>query len=349
MKGKNKLQLLWLHYMRSYLRLALFFYYKKIEINYKEPLLQNQARLFLGNHQNGLMDPLIIGAKNGQFSYFLTRASVFQKEWISDFLKSLLMIPVYRVRDGWGQISKNGAVFKTCSDLLNDDHTIVLFPEGNHNIKRFVRPLSKGFTRIIKETSHNYPDKKIELVPVGLNYTNAEAFADTVILNFGVPISAKKYQTLSDNESVLKMKSDVHSALTKLTTHIDAEDYDGILQKLVNLNADFTNPEDVNQCVKTNFADCKTRTVPPRNLIKSVAKIALSISLFLPYGLWKLVLKPKIKEPEFTSTFRFALVISVVPVFMLIMAAILWLNFGLYYALLYLASVFILDLLAVKL
>ncbi|MGC1631920.1 MAG: hypothetical protein WA749_07380, partial [Gelidibacter sp.] len=68
MKGKNNLQLLWLHYMRIYLKVALFFYYKKIEINYQESLRPNQARLFLGNHQNGLMDPLIIATKNGDFS-----------------------------------------------------------------------------------------------------------------------------------------------------------------------------------------------------------------------------------------------------------------------------------------
>ena len=335
--------------MRSYLRLALFFYYKKIEINYKEPLRPNQARLFLGNHHNGLMDPLIIATKNGQFSYFLTRASVFKRAWVGNFLKSLLMIPVYRVRDGWDQISKNGAVFKTCSDLLEDDNAIVLFPEGNHNIKRFVRPLSKGFTRIIAETIINYPEKNVELVPVGLNYQNAEVFADSVVLNFGTPIAATAYKNLNLNTTILQMKSDVHEALTKLTTHINDENYDAVLQKLEDLNVNFLDVDEVNQCVDTNFKECVTRSKPQQNIIKSVAKIALSISLFLPYGIWKLVLQPKIKEPEFTATFRFALVISLVPIFMLVMAVILGFTFGLDYALLYLLSVVILDLLAVKL
>lgn len=335
--------------MRAYLRLALFFYYKKIEINYKEPLRPHQARLFLGNHQNGLMDPLLIATKNGQFSYFLTRASVFQKAWIANFLKSLLMIPVYRVRDGWDQISKNTAVFKSCSELLYEHNAIVLFPEGNHNIKRFVRPLSKGFTRIVAEASSNYPDMDIELVPVGLNYKRPEEFADSVVLNFGAPISSINYQVLSPNDAVLHMKRDVKAALIKLTTHIDSEDYDAIIKKLETLNADFLNPESINQCVSDHFKDCKAGANQTQNILKSIAKIGLSIGLFLPYGIWKLVLEPKIKEPEFTSTFRFALVISLVPIFMLIMAAILWLIFGTSYALVYLASVFVLDLMAVKL
>lgn len=335
--------------MRSYLRLALFFYYKKIEMNYQEPLCQDQARLFLANHQNGLMDPLIIGTKKGQFSYFLTRASVFKKEWVSKFLKSLLMIPIYRVRDGWNTISKNGAVFKFCSDLLNDNTGIVLFPEGSHDIKRYVRPLSKGFTRIIAETLSNHPDKEIELVPVGLNYRRPEEFADSVVLNFGIPIATKDYEDLNSKDSVFKMKRDVHHALTKLTTHIDADDYNLVIQKLATLNADYLNPKEVNQCVSTHFEDCKTQPNQPQNFIKSVAKIGLSISLFIPYGIWKLIVEPKIKEPEFTSTFRFGLVISLVPIFMLLVSGILWFNFGFFYAPLYLTSVFILDLLAVKL
>ncbi|MGC1631281.1 MAG: glycerol acyltransferase, partial [Gelidibacter sp.] len=258
-------------------------------------------------------------------------------------------IPVYRVRDGWNQISKNKAVFIFCSHLLSDHNAIVLFPEGSHNIKRFVRPLSKGFTRIIEETVSNYPELNVELVPVGLNYKSIEDFADSVVLNFGTPLSSKDYENLHLNTSILRMKSDVHNGLTKLTTHIDAEDYDDILQKLENINVDFLNPEDVNQCVKSNFKNCKTLPNPPRNFIKSVAKIGLSISLFLPYGIWKLILEPKVKEPEFKATFRFALVISLVPIFMLVIAVILWFNFGASYALLYLVSVLILDLLAVKL
>lgn len=335
--------------MRSYVRLALFFYYKKIEINYKEPLAANQPTLFLGNHQNGLMDPLLIATKKGQFSYFLTRASVFQKPWVGKFLQSLLMLPVYRIRDGWDSLSNNKAIFKTCSQLLHENNTIVLFPEGNHNIKRQVRTLSKGFTRIIAETLNDHPDIKINLVPVGFNYRKPEEFGDHVVLNFGAPLSSENYKTLPSHATVLRLKQDVYDALTTVTTHIDGEDYDLTLQKLENLNVDFLNPEAVKRCVTSNFKNCKPQSKRIHNPIKAIAKIGLCISLILPYAIWKLILVPKIKEPEFTSTFRFAVVISLVPFFMMVMAGIFWLNFGILYALIYLVAVLILDLMAVKL
>lgn len=336
--------------MRTYIRAALFFYYKKIEFNYKEPLLPNHPTIFLGNHQSGLIDPLLIAVKKGQFSYFLTRASVFQKPWVSKFLRSLLMLPVYRVRDGWDNLANNNAIFKTCSKLLHDNNGIMLFPEGSHNIKRQVRPLSKGFTRIIAETLDAYPDIDIQIVPVGFNYSRPEEFADHVVLNFGKPLSSQNYKELHANGTILRLKQDVFDELTTLTTHIDKDvDYDATIRKLEERNADFLDPDAVNQCLASGFENCDVAPKKKHKPLKAIAKIGLCISLFIPYAIWKLILEPKINEPEFTATFRFSVVISLVPIFMIVMALILWLNFGLLYALSYLCAVVVLDLVAVKL
>jgi 1-acyl-sn-glycerol-3-phosphate acyltransferase len=185
------LKSLWLHFIRIYIRLGLFFYYKEIKLVNVESVPKTGAVMFLGNHQSALMDALFIAAKSGRFTYFLTRASVFQNVIIEKILRSLLMIPVYRVRDGWNKISKNNAIFKDCGELLGQNNALSLFPEGNHNIKRMVRPLSKGFTRIIHEALDQYPDLELNLVPVGFNYKHAEKFGDSVSLYFGNPITLK--------------------------------------------------------------------------------------------------------------------------------------------------------------
>jgi 1-acyl-sn-glycerol-3-phosphate acyltransferase len=71
---------------------------------------------------------------------------VFKKPLVAKILDSLQMLPVYRIRDGWGNLTNNTAVFERCSKLLKTGECIVIFPEGNHNLKRTVRPLSKRFT-----------------------------------------------------------------------------------------------------------------------------------------------------------------------------------------------------------
>ncbi len=92
---------------------------------------------------------------------------MFKKELIRKLLMSLQMLPVYRVRDGWNNITNNTTIFNTCTELLNKNQAIVMFPEGNHNLARRVRPLSKGFTRIVFDSIEKHPNLDLQIVPVG--------------------------------------------------------------------------------------------------------------------------------------------------------------------------------------
>ncbi|WP_323788616.1 1-acyl-sn-glycerol-3-phosphate acyltransferase [Psychroserpens sp.] len=340
---------IWLYSMRLYLRLGLFFYFKKVEVRNAENIPKNEAVMFLGNHQNALLDALLIATKNGRFSYFLTRAAVFNKPIVSKVLQSLQMLPVYRIRDGWGNLNKNNVVFSKSAELLHKNEAIVIFPEGSHNLKRTVRPLSKGFTRIIFETIENYPETTINLIPVGLNFQNATKFGDTALINFGHVIPVTKSIIEDKNKSVIQLKASVFDSLTKLTTHIDTENYDLVHEKLKDLNVDFTKPEQVNTCIENNFNNCETYKSGKNKHIKRLLKCLLIINLFVPYLIWKTIAEPKIKEIEFTSTFRFAIAITLVPFFMLIVMLFFGLVFQIKFAFIYLLNVLLLALLSIKL
>jgi 1-acyl-sn-glycerol-3-phosphate acyltransferase len=335
--------------VRAYLRLGLFFYFKKIDIRNARNIPKNEAVMFLGNHQNALLDALLIATKNGRFSYFLTRAGVFNKPFVSKILKSLQMLPVYRIRDGWSNLNKNNSVFSKSSKLLSEQNAIVIFPEGSHNLNRTVRPLSKGFTRIIFETLESYPETKIQLIPVGLNFKHATKFSDTALINFGSPILVGIELLEDKNKSIIKLKDEVSQQLRELTTHIESEDYESTLQKLEDLNVDFTKPEEVNQCVISDFKNCKKAKPKENNPFKQLFKFLLIINLFIPYLIWKKIAQPKIKEIEFTSTFRFAIALTLVPIFIILIMLILGFVFQIKFAFMYLINVLALTLFSVKL
>ena len=222
------LKLIWLYLVRSYLRLGLFFYYRRIQIHGIKSIPINKPVLILANHQNALLDALLIATNLNRFGYFLTRASVFKKSLVSKLLTSLNMLPVYRVRDGWSNIRNNNPVFEKCSELLHNNKTVVIFPEGSHNLVRRVRPLSKGFTRIVFDTLEKYPELDIQLIPIGLNFVNAKDFGDATAMFVGRPISAKQFISENRNDSVIKMKKAVYEEMTQLTTQIPAENYDSL-------------------------------------------------------------------------------------------------------------------------
>ena len=340
---------IWLHSVRGYLRLGMFFYFKNIKVVNAGRVPKTGAVLFLANHQNALMDALLIATKSGRFSYFLTRASVFKNGFFTKILKSLLMLPVYRLRDGWNNLSKNNAIFNTSAKLLGQGQALVIFPEGSHHINRTVRPLSKGFTRVVLETFERYPKMQLQIVPVGFNYRQAEKFGDRVSLNFGDPIRLTTDVITDTNESVVKLKEQVHRHICLLTSHIEAENYDSTLQKLKDLNVDFLNPEAVNTCIASNFENCEPRRSDRFPILKRFFKFCLILALLVPYLLWKWGIQPKIQEIEFVSTFRFAVAISIVPIYILALTVCLFVLGGIKLALLNLLGVLILALLAVKL
>ncbi|MEJ6792397.1 MAG: 1-acyl-sn-glycerol-3-phosphate acyltransferase [Lacinutrix sp.] len=335
--------------VRTYINIGLFFYFKKIEVKKLGLIPKDKPVLFLGNHQNALIDPLIMAVSSGRTAYFLTRAQVFKKPLVSKVLKTLKLIPVYRVRDGWQNITQNNEIFSQCVSILNTNQAVTIFPEGSHNLKRTVRPLSKGFTRIVLGVLEENKASKLQLIPVGLNYNDAEAFSDEALVVFGKPIEASKYILEDKNLAIKNLKHDVHQALTKLTTHIDQELYNSTLSKLEDLNVNFLEPEKVNSCIKSNFKVCSTKALNSNNYIKSFFKFLLKVFCVLPYFIWKKVAQPKIKEIEFTATFRFALSITLVPLWIVFVAIILTLLFSVSVAFYFIISTLIIALLAVKL
>ncbi|WP_406684171.1 lysophospholipid acyltransferase family protein [Seonamhaeicola sp. MEBiC1930] len=339
---------LWLHSVRAYLRLGMFFYFKKVVVYNIENIPRDKPVLLLGNHQNALLDPLLIATKGSRFSFFLTRAAVFKKKFVSYLLGSLQMLPVYRIRDGWNNLTNNNAIFETCSELLKEGEAIVIFPEGSHNLARCVRPLSKGFTRIVFDTLEKYPNIDLQLVPVGLNYIHATQFSDSAAMYFGKAVSAKDFLCDNRNEGVVNLKSKIYTELMKLTTHIPPENYESDLLLLQKLNVDFLNPKEVNTCLVNNFKDCRVRPKTKLDFFNKVFKFLLIINLIMPYAVWKLFAEPKIVELEFKSTFRFAIALTLVPFWLLVITMILVIYFGWVIALMYFFFSLVLALLAIK-
>jgi len=337
-----------IYILKSYLRLGLFFYYKRISVFGLENIPKNKPVLLLANHQNALLDPLIIATSIKGLAYFLTRASVFKKSFVSKLLQSFQLIPVYRIRDGFSQLKNNNEVFEKASSILSTENTLAMFPEGNHNLMRCVRPLSKGFTRIVFSVLENDSKNDLQIIPIGLNYANATSCPDSAAIYFGKPIAAKQYVEDNKHEAVVNLKNDVHQAITQLTTHIPKEDYHETLAKLESSNVDFLNPKSVNACIASGFSTCESKSKSKLSWLRIGLKYLLILNLLLPYLIWKFIAQPKIKEIEFASTFRFAIAVTLVPIYLLIVGVLLAFLFNLKLALAYVIGVLVLALVTVK-
>ncbi|MDC9723260.1 MAG: lysophospholipid acyltransferase family protein [Urechidicola sp.] len=328
---------IWYQFMKYYIKLALFFYYKKIKLVGRENIPKNGAIMFVCNHPNALIDPLLIKTNTFKDLYVLTRAGAFVNKFVIAIFESVKMIPIYRKRDGYNSVTKNDAVFEKCYDTLNDKKAILIFAEGSHSLLRKVRPLTKGFARIIYGSFEKYPELDIQIVPIGVNYKSPMKYPDSVEIHFGKPITAKKYYNNDDIlSSIESLKETVHNSLTELVSHIpgDTETYETSLAKLKSLNNDFSDPIKTNNLIKeldslvANTAHKKSKNT------KSILYYLVYINSIIPWLFWNKV-KKGIKEPEFISTFRFAVGATLFPLFYIIQSFIASVFYGKTIALVY--------------
>ena len=288
---------------------------KKIIVNGKENIPKKGAILFMANHPNGLIDPLIITTNNPRTNYFLTRAASFKKPLVRWFLNSLNLIPNYRIRDGVNQLNKNKEVFERCFNLLDNQKALMIFPEGSHDKRRTVRSLSKGFSRIVFGAIERNPKLQIQIIPVGITYQDSSGYPFKVSLNYGTPILANDFYKSNLNHSDIKEIKDVISdQLKTLSVHIPlTEEYGKLIEKLSSANIDFTKVDEVNSMIQSNIIIKRDRRI---NLVKFLKPIVI-LNSFIPWLFWKYV-KNKVTDFEFISTFKFGVgSLTVIPFFLM--------------------------------
>lgn len=310
------LKKIWYQLVKIYITTGLFFYHKKIEVVGKNNVPKKGALLFVSNHKNALIDPLLIATTTTRDVHFLTRASAFKVKLVKWILSTVNMLPIYRMRDGKETLAKNEEIFQKCYEILNKKRSLLIFPEGTHDIRRWVRPLSKGFTRIIFGALEQNPELDLTIIPVGLNYAKAEDFAESVAIHYGKPLAVKDFlKDGNSNTAAIALREEVRSRMKELTTHIeDIDNEDKILRHLGNV--DFLNPKEVNfriENIKGQIPNPKTESKKPR-LIWTIIYNLVKLNSLFPLLIWQ-AFKPKIQEVEFESTTRFAIGISAFPLF----------------------------------
>ncbi|MFA6126380.1 MAG: 1-acyl-sn-glycerol-3-phosphate acyltransferase [Bacteroidales bacterium] len=188
-------------------------FYRRTEIRGRHKFRPNDPLLFAPNHQNALMDALVFVTTLPQEPIFLARADIFKSKIVTRFLNFIKMMPVYRIRDGFENLQKNQEVFDRCTEILRSGHSLCLFPEGDHNDKRFFRPLKKGLARIAFEAEDKCDFKLgLKIVPCGIDYSSYENVRGRLTVSYADPI------TITDLKDVYR--TDPQKALKELNNRI---------------------------------------------------------------------------------------------------------------------------------
>ncbi|MEN8230764.1 MAG: 1-acyl-sn-glycerol-3-phosphate acyltransferase [Bacteroidota bacterium] len=217
------------HLLRHYVDFVFYQYYSKVEVTGKEKIPRGEAVIFAPNHQNALMDALIVLFSCGQDVVFLARADLFRKKFIAFLMNSLKILPVFRQRDGTSELGKNQEIFDITVDVLNNRHFLCLMPEGNHGGHRRLRPLVKGIFRIAFKAQEPYGNRPfVKIVPAGLDFGHYVKQNQSLLINYGDPIEVSDYWDLYTENSargINAVKERLAEEMKPLMINIETEEF----------------------------------------------------------------------------------------------------------------------------
>ena len=211
-------------------------YFKKEHVIGLENVPANGTPLVVvSNHQNCLNDPLCVCLKlTDRRMNFLARANVFKNPVFNKALRSMGLLPAYRMGyEGLSEVYKNQETFADAGQAINDGETVMLYPEGGHQDKRWLGSFKLGYLRIaFAAAEHSGFEKDIMILPSCNHYANYFHARTDMIIKFGKPISLKPYYERyqqAPRETMVEINKIVHNSIKEMMLHIDdIENYDAI-------------------------------------------------------------------------------------------------------------------------
>ena len=98
------------------------------------------------------------------------------------------------------------------------------------------------------------------------------------------------------------LKESVSGSLKQLTTHVhDEESYDTIIRQLNYMGVDYLTPEQVNKSIAGLTFEKQDNKRTKNGLVRFLFYL-VNLPMVV---LWRMLVKPKVPEPEFMATFRF--------------------------------------------
>lgn len=241
-----------------------YLYYRNIHVLNKHNIPDEGSVIFTPNHQNALMDALALLFNIKRQLVFVARADIFKKKSIASILYFLKILPVYRIRDGFDSLKNNKETFDKTANVLKVGNGLVILPEGNHAGFHSLRPLKKGFARIAFQTEEANDFKlNIQIVPVGINYSNYHKIGENLILNFGPAIKISDYKDLylTDQPKALnKIREDLSKGISNVMIDIKSKEHYDTYEKIREIYSDiYTKSSEINESklIKKFYSDKK--------------------------------------------------------------------------------------------
>lgn len=222
-------------FLRVLVGFTLRIFFRKIYITGTEYVQDSKPQLIASNHPSGFLEPLIMACFFPKPLHFLVRGDVFDNPFLKPLLRGTNQIPVFRFRDGFSRLRENSQSIDESLQVLKNKHNLLIFAEGNTQSIKQLRPLQKGISRIAFQSMEQNPESELEILPVGINFSQFLSFDEVIMLRIGPPIKVGNYmkEYITDkNIGHHKILDDVFCEMKKNIIHLGHQERIHIFEKL---------------------------------------------------------------------------------------------------------------------
>ena len=183
--------------------------------------------IIVSNHQNCLNDPLCVCLQlTDRRMNFLARANVFNNPVFNKALRAMGLLPAYRMGyEGLSHVRRNSETFEDAGNALIGGETVMLYPEGGHQDKRWLGTFKLGYLRIAFAAAEKMNfEGDVMILPSCNHYSNYFHARTEMLIKFGKPISLKPYYERYKEEpraTMMEINNIVHSEIKEMMLHVD--------------------------------------------------------------------------------------------------------------------------------
>jgi 1-acyl-sn-glycerol-3-phosphate acyltransferase len=175
--------------------IALHWFYGDIRVVGKDRIPASGPLLIAVNHQNALVDSLIVGWVFPRRIAMTAKATLTGNPLIAILFRLLHVVPLRRVSDEVKKPngfpldrSRNHEAFREIADVLARNGAVLIFPEGKSHNEIGLEPLKTGLARLALQARDQNAIEGIRILPLGLIFEDKGAPGTAVGVRVGEAI-----------------------------------------------------------------------------------------------------------------------------------------------------------------
>jgi glycerol-3-phosphate O-acyltransferase/dihydroxyacetone phosphate acyltransferase len=209
--------------IRAMAHVTVHLFFHRIDVENPQNVPKTGPLLFVANHSNALVDPLVIMTAIHR-DVTLTAKNVLAKNALLRWLMAACHVITFHRGSDVGQGAsrrQNVSSIHRCTEVLANGGSICIFPEGISHSDAKLRPFRNGVSHVALRYIREYGDcGSLRIVPVGLLYTAKDQFRSDVWVRFGEPVDVGSWMELHPKGTPADLTRSLEQHVAALTLNM---------------------------------------------------------------------------------------------------------------------------------